>query len=75
MVNFYHKKLLCPDLDDLVIYGDFNAYTAQQLRVNLVKCHGRPECKSDEEIIEFLADKFLLVVYNQIRFVSDNQGR
>ena len=27
-VNFYHKKLLCPDLDDLVIYGDFNAYTA-----------------------------------------------
>ena len=38
------------------------------MNVQLKKCHDRPDCKSDEEILKFFRNKFLLLFYNRVRF-------
>ena len=35
-----------------------------------MRCHDRPDCKKDEEITKFLKNKFLLLIFNQVRFDS-----
>jgi len=46
--------------------------------VQFIKCnkelHPDIECKSDEEITEFMRDKWILLLYNQIRFDSNYYG-
>lgn len=44
------------------------------LDVQLVKCHGKDYCKSQEQITEFMRDKFLYTLSNQVRFDSRNSG-
>ena len=56
------------------INGDFNSAEARLLDIKLVKCHGHSYCKSDEEITNFLKDKFLLLLYNKIRFDVNLSG-
>ena len=34
------------------------------------KCHKRDDCKTEEEVAEFMKDKYLLLLSNQIRFDS-----
>ena len=36
--------------------------------MQLVRCHDRPDCKTDEQITKFFMNKFIMIVYNQIRF-------
>ena len=38
--------------------------------MTLKKCHKRDDCKSEEEVAEFMKDKFMLLLSNQIRFDS-----
>ena len=45
-VEFYHKKFLCIDKEDIEVYGDWNSHKAQLLNVQFIKCHDRPDCKS-----------------------------
>ena len=73
-VSFYHKKFMCAEKEDLVLRGDFNSYQASLFNVQLKKCTDRPDCKSPEEITQFLRDKWLLVLYNHIRFDSRKYG-
>ena len=40
--------------------------------IQLKKCHNKPYCKSNEEIERFMADKYLLVLNNQIRFDANS---
>ena len=56
----------------MFIYGDFNSYKANLFNIQFVKCHDKPEgfCKTDAEIKEFMRDKWILILFNQIRFDS-----
>ena len=69
-VDFYSKKFECVDKEDLILYGDYSSYKASQFNVQFIKCHDRPDCKSQEEITAFIRNKFLLILYNQVRFDS-----
>ena len=70
--EFYQKKSLCVDQDNLEIYGDFNSEKAKQFNVQLVKCTGGEAngCKSETEIMAFFRNKWIMMYYNQIRFDS-----
>lgn len=58
------------DQSELYLYGDYNSYKASQFNVQLIRCHDRDDCKSEEEITAFLKNKFLLLLWNQVRFDS-----
>ena len=70
-VKFYHKKFLCVDKEEMKIYGDFSTAEARLIDLQLVKCHGEDYCKSDDEINQFMRDKWLVLLYNRIRFDPD----
>ena len=52
------------------IYGNFDAKKAKLLRAYLDRCHDMDYCRSEEEIDEYMKDKYLLMLRNQIRFDS-----
>ena len=54
----------------MYINGDLNSESSRLLEFQLIKCHDRVDCKSDEEIIEFIRGKWLLILFNQKRFDS-----
>ena len=63
-LELYYQKLLCLNKEDLWIHGDFNSANARQINVQLRKCRGRPDCKSDEQILEYFSGKYLLILHN-----------
>ena len=73
-IELYQKKFRCLDTSDLDIYGDFNTPKATLLNIQLKKCSGRDDCLPDSKIEEFLQNKYLLLVMNQVRFDSENYG-
>ena len=70
-LKFYHKKMLCVDQEEMRIYGDFSSQEARLIDLQLVKCHDKDYCKSDEYIQEFMKDKYFLLLSNRIRFDSE----
>ena len=72
--SLYQKKFRCLDEKDLFIRGNFNTAHTSNIRVLLKKCSGKDYCKSDEEILDFVRGKFILVYLNQIRFDSGKYG-
>ena len=56
------------------LYGDYNSLSARTMRIQLMKCKGEVYCKSEEEINNFVRDKYLLMLNNQIRFDSNQFG-
>ena len=56
------------------INGDWNSAAARLLDIQLVKCHGHSYCQTDEEITNFLRDKFLLLFHNKIKFDVNKRG-
>ena len=66
-VDIYSKKFKCINKEDLVIWGDYNSQAAQQIAVKFRMCEG-DGCKTKEEIMEWLSGKFIVLLYNQIRF-------
>ena len=69
-VKLYRKKLRCIDEKDRFISGNFSTSNASNIRVYLNRCQGRDYCKTNEEINQFMKDKYLLVYINEIRFES-----
>ena len=59
----------------MYIYGDFSAASARLIDIKLVKCHDQDYCKSDEEILDFVANKFMLLMKNQIRWNHEKFGK
>ena len=39
-VSTWKKKFKCINKEDLVIYGDYNSYRAQQINVTFKMCEG-----------------------------------
>ena len=56
------------------IRGNYQSPEARLIEVQLKKCHNRTDCKSPEEIRQFLRNKFILFHYNQIRFDHSVKG-
>jgi len=52
------------------VHGDFDSQTARQLNFQLLRCTGRADCKSEEEILDYFRGKYLIFCTNQIRFDS-----
>ena len=69
----YWRKMLCINQQDARIYGDFNSANARQLNVQLKRCQG-PGCKTEEQITEFFKKKYILLLVNEARFVTDRYG-
>ena len=59
---------ICIDDDQLELFGDWNSEKARTIQISLKRCTGEAYCKNDEEIDHFLKGKYLLLLYNQIRF-------
>ena len=53
-----------------MIKGDYNSNSAQMLLVTFNRCHDRDDCKSKEDIDEFIRGKYLVVMQNSVRFDS-----
>ena len=73
-LEHYQKKFKCPNSDQVQIWGDYNSLYAQQLTVSFKMCEGHDYCESRENIIAWLRRKFILLVYNEIRFELDGYG-
>ena len=56
------------------IWGDYNSVKGQQLAIRFRMCEGGPEkgCESEENIRKWLQRKFIVIIYNSIRF--ENEG-
>ena len=50
-VDFYWRKMLCLDKNELRISGDYNSGQARQLSIQLKRCQG-DDCASEKEIDE-----------------------
>ena len=73
-VKTYKKKFKCIDKEDLRIWGNYNSKMAMQLSVKFHMCKGYNYCKSEQEIRDWLSGKFIVVLYNQMRFKTDEFG-
>ena len=73
-MDTYRKKFKCVDPEDLIIWGDYNSRRAQQLAVKFKICDGGPAngCKEKEEILEWIKGKYIVLLYNQIRFSQED---
>lgn len=72
-LDFYYRKLKCLDLDRIEVQGDYNSPTTRSFVLLFEKCNsetyeGPGTCKSDEEIRQWLARKFILIYQNNQRF-------
>ena len=68
-VRNYMKQFKCLDSpEELSIHGNYNSADASLFMLAITKCTGRLDCKSDEEITEFLKGKFVGLYYNRKNF-------
>ena len=79
LVDLYQKKFHCLGEEDLYVFGDFNSDRASLMNVQLVLCNKETqpnlECKSEDDIKKFLRNKYVLLLYNQVRFDSNFYGQ
>jgi hypothetical protein len=68
----YGSKMKCIDYDDFEIFGNFNSQAAKQLTLYLELCdQSTGLCESEDKVNDWLKDKYLLVLSNQINFDSE----
>ena len=69
-IDFYWKKFLCVDPEEMRISGDYNSKKARQINIQLQKCQGEG-CKNETEITKFFKNKFMYLHINEVNFVTD----
>ena len=76
--EFYFKKFKCIQKEKLRIQGDYNSARTRSLVLEFDKCQETPEnpikCKSDDEILQWLRRKFILIYSNGRRFQMEEFG-
>ena len=74
-VNFYYKKLKCIDKGAIRMQGDYNSGKHRSFFLSFEMCQSTEEnpieCKTDEEIYDWLKRKFIFSVMNTRRFVLE----
>ena len=73
-VNTYKKKFRCVDNKYLKIWGDYNSATAMQISAKFHMCEGKPICKTEREIRDWISGMYIVLLYNHIRFKTDEFG-
>ena len=63
--DLYRKKLNCID-HKIVISGDYDSESVKHLSIRFMKCDPevRSDCKSEDEINEYIKNKFIVLMYN-----------
>ena len=56
------------------VQGNDAAQTGQFIYIDIVKCTGSEECRSDEEIKKYFASRYINLMSNQIRFDFEKYG-
>ena len=74
LVKTYQKKLVCIEPEEIYIHGDFNSAKTRQLNIQLKPCKGHDYCKSETEISDYFAGKYLFLLMNDMRFQPDQFG-
>ena len=69
----YWQKFLCIDPPERRIAGSYDSESARQLNIQLKRCQG-PDCAGEKEIEDYFKNKFILVMTNEARFVTDGFG-
>ena len=62
------------DEKDRYLRGNFNTINTSNIRVRLNKCHDKDYCKSDEEIMAFIKNKYMIFYVNEVRFDASKYG-
>ena len=72
----YQKKFICLKQEDLVLWGDFASEESRQFNIDFVKCNTteHDDCKTDKQVEEYVRDKYLLILSNQVKFVNSQYG-
>lgn len=72
-IKTYQKKFKCLDRDELYVSGEFNSEKAALINMRLVRCEETEtqKCKSNDEITAFFRDKYLLLLFNEKYFDSN----
>ena len=53
------------DIDEISLWGNENSVNVSNIAIRLVRCTGRPTCKSDAEITEFVEKNgIMFLAYN-----------
>ena len=58
--------------DEKEFYGNFDASAASNLMVAFIKCDPTSglQCKNDTEIVDWLADKYILTLVNEQKYLK-----
>ena len=59
------------DLSKLEFYGVYKSENNRMLRILMSRCSGKPYCKSDDEINEFVNSHTVYLLYNDQRYNPD----
>jgi hypothetical protein len=61
------KKFMCPDEDQISIYGQYDMEKGQHFSAVLRTCQdgGDVECASESEIKDWLRGKFIVLIFNE----------
>ena len=63
-VEIKHKNFDCMKEEDTYINGKYDSRNGRMLRIKLMKCHDKPDCKTDQEITDFFTGKYLMLLHN-----------
>ena len=69
----YGRKMKCLNYEEFEFFGNFNSYKAKQPTLYLEMCMGGAEkgCEEEADIKEWLRDKYILVLSNQMVFDAE----
>ena len=67
-VKTWKKKFKCLNKKDMVIWGSYDSQKGQQVTVKFKMCEHETYCESKEKIKQWLSGKYIVLLYNQIRF-------
>ena len=70
-VETYQRKFKCVDEEHMRVWGNFNSAKAMQLQIKFHMCHGEDYCKSRAEILDWLSGKYIVLLYNERRFLNE----
>ena len=62
--------------DEIDFYGNYDAFAASNLMVAFMKCDPKSglRCKNDTEIVSWLADKYILTLVNEQKYLKQEFG-
>ena len=74
-VDYYHKKFRCTD-EEISVIGDYNSDIARQYVIQFERCDNatRSTCKTEDEITDYLKEKYILILQNSLRFETEKHS-